>query len=203
MKPADLSKGMVGYLAGKPAQSAFTLVEMMVALGLFSLVMIGILGCHFTGLQFLEFVRPKVQNAQIVRETLGSLIEEVRAANSIAVGTGTVSTFTTVPSGSAQIGNAIRIYPTTTNTPYVYYFQDKSSGKLYRAGLNTSNLVAIATGVTNAAPFTLEDFKGTVFTNNQNSAALGVLIQMRQVSGWKGMSDTYQVRTRITRRNIL
>jgi prepilin-type N-terminal cleavage/methylation domain-containing protein len=186
-----------------PGSDAFTLTEMMVAMSLFSMVVLAILGCHFTGLEFMEFVRPKVQNAQFARETIGGLIEEARAANSITVGTGTFSSFTAVSTGSPQQGNAIRIYTTATNTPYIYYFADASSGTIYRAGLNSTNLVALATGVTNTQPFTLESYNGTIFTNNQNSAALGVLIQMRSISGWKKMTDTFQVRARITRRNIL
>ena len=71
-----------------PHRQAYTLVEMMVATGLFSLVILGVLACHLAGLRFQQLIQPKLLNAQYERQTIGRLIEEVRCANSLQVGTG-------------------------------------------------------------------------------------------------------------------
>ena len=182
---------------------AFTITEMLIATSVFSLAMIAILICHFAGLEFNEFVRPKVENSQYARETLSRIIEEVRSAKWIAVGTGTVSKFTPASATSRQTGNALRIYTTTNASPYVYYFADSFTGTLQKMPLSISNATTIATSVTNDQPFSLEDFGGNVLTNSQNNAVMSVLLQMNRPSSKSGMSDAYQVRAKTTRRNIL
>src|SRR2546429_573056 len=83
--------------------------QMMVAMAVLSLAIAAIITCNIAGLEFNEFVRPKVQNSQYARETLSRLIEEVRCANSTQVGTGTLSSFTAAAPNRPQRGNALRI----------------------------------------------------------------------------------------------
>jgi hypothetical protein len=182
---------------------AFTITEMMVAGGLFSLVVIGVMAAHLGSLRFAEFVRPKVQNSQYCREALGPLVEEARAAMSIQVGTGTISSFTAAAATKPQAGNAIKIFPTTNNSQYIFYYRDPASNILYKRGLNDSNAVRFADCVTNTTLFSLEDFRGVVLTNTQNSSVLGIVLQLKRDSAVSGISDSYQVATKVTRRNIL
>ena len=182
---------------------AFTITEMIIAMSVFSLAIAAIMACHLAGLEFNEFVRPKVENSQYARETLSRLIEEVRCATSTQVGAGTVSSFTAVGPNRPQTGNALRILTTTNATPYIYYFVDTFSGTVQKIPLGSSNAVTIATSVTNSTVFSMEDRSGTVLTNNQNNAVLSVLLQMLRPSSKSGMSDAYQIRAKTTRRNIL
>ena len=132
------------------------------------------------------------------------MIEEIRSANTVQVGTGTVSSFVLAATGKPQAGNAIRIYPTTNMNSYIYYFQDVTNKALRKVPLNTSNAVlTVATSITNAYPFTMETFTGTVLTNSQNNSVLSILLQMRRDSSISGMSDNYQIRSKLSRRNIL
>ncbi len=172
-------------------------------MSVFSFVMLGVLACHITGLQYYQALGPKLQNAQYVRQTVSKIIEEVRSANSVQIGTGTRSSFTAVGATNLQSGNALEIYPSTNTTQYVYYFWDSASQSLNRVGLNSSNAVPIATSVTNAAVFTMEDFSGTVQTNSQNNAVTSILLQITTISPKTRTPDWYQVRAKITRRNLL
>ena len=181
---------------------AYTLAEMMIAMSVFSLVIAAVLACHFAGLEFNEFVRPKVQNAQYARQTLSRIIEHVRCAISIQVGTGTKTSFTPVGSNRPQVGNALRIYPTTNATPYIYYYQDSFTSTVQMIPVGSSNDQTIATCVTNTNIFSMENFSGTVLTNNQSGAVLSMVLQMLRASDKSGMSDAYQVRAKVTRRNI-
>ena len=49
----------------------------------------------------------------------------------------------------------------------------------------------------------MEIFSGTTLTNPANNAVLSIQLQMRRDSNEQGVGDSYQVRSRITRRNIL
>jgi hypothetical protein len=186
-------------------RGAYTLVETVIAAAIFSLVLIAVLGCHIGGLKMNENVRPKVENSRYARETLAPLIEEVRSASSIQVGTGNaiVTNFSPAAASQPQTGNALKIFPTTNSTPYIYYFRDTNTGQVFKIPLSSSNSVKIATAVTNKTIFSMEDFKGTVLTNSQNNAVLSVLLQMQRNVVATGVSDTWQVRTKITRRAIL
>jgi hypothetical protein len=183
--------------------TGYTLAELAVSMGVFSLAVLGIMACHLAGLRFNLFILPKIQNAQYSRQTLAHLIEEVRCANSIQIGSGTASTFTKAGLTNTQSGNAIRIFPTTNTSQYIYYFRDSSSLTLNKKSLQATNTVVVANTVTNATVFYMQDFSGTVLTNNQNSAVLRVLLQMKRSQPITGASDPYQIEAKITRRNIL
>ena len=183
--------------------AAFTITEIMVAASLFSLIVIGVISCHFAGLRFSQFISPKLLNARYNRVMMGRLIEEVRSANSVQVGTGTISSFTAAGPYSPQTGNALRIYPSTNLANYVYYWRDPATKLVWRAPVGTTNAAIIAALVTNVVVFRMEDFSGNLLTNSQNNAVTSVTLQMLRTMPWNGIQDATQVRTRITRRNIL
>lgn len=178
-----------------------TLVEVMVASSLLAMVVLAILSCHIAGLRCTGFVLPKIQNAEYSRQLVSRMIEEIRCANTVAIGTGTVSAFTPAAANKPQAGNAIRVYPLTNSASFIYYFQDTNTWTVQRMDLNSNTLV-IADQVTNLLVFTMENFSGTVLTNPQNSCVLSMLLQMRRATTVQGVSDTLQVRSKITRRNI-
>ena len=98
----------------------------------------------------------------------------------------------------------MRIYPSTNMTQFVYYVLDSTNGWLKKIPVTDSNaVITVATGITNTTPFSLEDFKGTVLTNNQNRAVMSVLLQMRRESAVSKSADYFQIRAKVTRRNIL
>ena len=187
---------------GQRGSSGYTLVETMIAVSLFSLIVIGILAAHFAGLRFNQFAQPRLKNSQFLRQTVSRMIDEVRCANSVQVGSGTLITFTPAGATNLQSGNAVRIYPSTNLTQYVYYVLDSSS-TLSRVQTPSTNAQIVATAVTNSTVFTMEDYSGRVLTNSQNNAVLGILLQMKRDSNWRGISDSAQVRTKVTRRNLL
>jgi hypothetical protein len=188
---------------GSPCRQAYTLVEMMVASGLFSLVVLGILACHLAGLRFQQLIQPKLLNAQYERQTIGRLIEEVRCANSLRVGTGSLSTFTVAGPTNVQAGNALCIYTSTNTSQYIYYFHDLATATVRRVPFQSTSAAIIASAVTNHTIFAMQDFAGNALTNSQNNAVMSLLLQFYVASAWQGISDSVQVRTKVTRRNLL
>jgi hypothetical protein len=184
-------------------RAGHTLTELMMSSGLFTLVILGVLGCHFAGLRFYQFIQPKIQNAQYERQTVSRIIEEVRSANSLQIGSGTATSFTPAGPTNLQTGNALKIYMATNSTQCIYYFHDLASATVQKIALLTTNVATIASAVTNHNIFSMQDFAGNVLTNNQNSAVMSILLQFDRNSAWNGISDAAQVRAKITRRNIL
>jgi Ni,Fe-hydrogenase III small subunit len=180
-----------------------TLTETMIATALLGVVATAIAVCNIAGLKFTEFVRPKLDNARYGRQTISRIVEQVRCANSLQVGTGTATTFSNAPVNRPQSGNALKVFPTTNTSQYIYFYLDTNSQAVVQVDLGSSNGVAIATCVTNTTIFAMENFGGTTLTNPANNAVLSVQLQMRRDSNVKGVGDAFQVRSRITRRNIL
>ena len=195
--------GDLAQPGGSPHHQAFTLVEMMVATGLLSLVIVGILACHLAGLRFQQLIQPKLLNAQYERQTLGRLIEEVRCANSLQVGTGSLTNFIAAGPTNVQTGNALRIYTSTNTSQYIYYFHDLASATVRRVPFQGTSAAIIASAVTNHTIFTMQDFAGNALTNSQNNAVMSLLLQFCVASAWQGIPESAQVRARVTRRNLL
>ena len=63
--------------------------------------------------------------------------------------------------------------------------------------------MTVAQAVTNSVIFRIEDFSGAVLTNDQNQSVVDVFLQMRQPAFRREVVDSYQVRTKITRRAML
>ena len=187
----------------RQAEAGRTFAETMIAMALLTLVVSAIWITNIAGLKFSEYVRPKLDNARYARQTVARIIEEVRCANSIQVGTGTATTFSNAPANSAQAGNALKVFPSTNSSQYIYFYLDTNAQQMIQVDLGVSNGFTIARSVTNATPFRMENFSGTTLTNPANNAVLSIQLQMRRDSNEQGVGDSYQVRSRITRRNIL
>jgi len=181
-----------------------TLIEAMFATGLFGLMLIGVMAVYFSGIEFNQYIQPKILNSQYSRQTVARLIEEVRSANSLQVGTGGLTNFTQAGATNLQTGNALRIYMATNWTgPYILYFHDQATATVQRVPASSTTPAIIAAGVTNHVIFSFEDYAGNVLTNSQNNAVMSVLLQLKRTSSWKNITDAYQVRARATRRSIL
>jgi hypothetical protein len=195
--------GRTTFSLSDGSKTGHTVTELIISMSVFSLVVIGILACHLAGLRFNWFIQPKIENAQYARQTLSRVVEEVRCATSVQVGSGTSTTFVPAGATNLQAGNALRVYPSTNTSQYIYYYHDSAAACLKRIPLLGSSAVSIADSVTNDNVFAMEDFSGTALTNSQNNAVLSILLQMRRNLPIKGASDAYQIAAKITRRGIL
>jgi hypothetical protein len=182
---------------------AFTLSELLFTIALVVLVFGAVFVCQYYGMQMHAFIKPKLENADFARNTLAQLIEEVRSAQTIEVGQGNGATFVVAGTTNAQSGNAIRIRLAGNTGQSITYFRDSGTETLRKLPLGSSNYVTVAQSITNSTIFRVEDFSGAVLTNNQNQSVVDILLQMRQPAFRRDVSDSYQVRTKITRRAML
>jgi hypothetical protein len=190
---------------GRKKVRGFTLTEVLFTTALLVLVFAAVFLCQLYGMQMHNFIRPKLDNAAFARESLSALIEEVRCAQIIEVGQGTWTTFVAAGATNEQSGNALRVRLAGNTNQLIYYFRDPGTETLRKVALGTSNSVTVAGSVTNPVVFRFEDFRGGLQTNSQNQTVLDVFLQMRQdsVRLHHYSNDTYQIRTKMTRRAIL
>ncbi|MGC3960968.1 MAG: prepilin-type N-terminal cleavage/methylation domain-containing protein [Verrucomicrobiota bacterium] len=144
-----------------------TLVEIMVAMSVFSFAMIGLIYTHIYGLKLDQLVQSKLGASDQSRRSYSELCNDIRTAKGWAIGNGTDTSFTPINSGSQQKGNALKLYPTTktnfvinTNIFIIYHF-NPSAGELWRRG-NDSALQLVARDLTNNMFFQAENYRGDI-----------------------------------------
>ena len=116
----------------RKTQLAFTITEIMVASAIFSLAVAGAICAQLSGLQMSNIVGAKLTAAAAARLAAGEVRNDVRAAKLLYVGYGNSTFFSNAPAGSARMGDALQIYPTTDTNTYIRYFLDPDTQTLRR-----------------------------------------------------------------------
>ena len=196
--------------ARKPSRArnraGFSLPEMMIACGLFSLAVVGSLYAHVLGLKMSTFTQSKLRATHNARAALNIVRDDVRSSTTFTVGTGNFSSFTVPTNGAPQQGNALQIWPTADTNTYIRYYTDPSDQTLKRIANGGSSAQVIARYVTNQLAFGAEDFAGNVLTNNQNDRVLKMTLEFYQwefavlQSGGGNFADYYRLQTKVARR---
>jgi prepilin-type N-terminal cleavage/methylation domain-containing protein len=191
-----------------PGCKAFTLTELMVTLSLLLVILAGVLLSHFSGMQMFQLSRSKLGANEESRRAINLLMDEVRTAKLVKIGSGSINTFNEVQPDEKQQGSAIQIYPTASLTKYIRYFWDSSDNKLKRTTNGTSAVSIVANSITNSLVFTSEDHLGNILENNRNNRVIGLTLQFYQIQfpivkiGPGQLYDFYQIRAKITRRSL-
>lgn len=192
----------------KTRSAAFTFTEMMVTLSILSVILAGVLVAHLSGVRMFELAKSKLGANEESRKAINLLIDEVRTAKLVKIGSGDISSFSEVAANSKQQGSAIQIYPSATAGDFIRYFWDSSDNKLKRTTNGTTSLSIVANSITNSLVFTSEDYQGNTLSNNQNNRVIGLTLQFYQIQypiiliGPGQLYDFYQIRTKITRRAL-
>jgi len=187
---------------------AFSLVELQLSMGILAIVLGGALAAHFFGLRMFYRSRQTVGASQEARVVLGKMREEIRGCTSVVVGTGDYGAFKEVVGNQLQIGNAVRIFPTTNYNNYVVYYRDSDS-TMKKWDTTSKSLSVLAHNVTNQFVFAATDYNGNILTNNANNRVIEISLKFMQGKDGKsgtsygGLHDFYQVQTKATRRKIL
>lgn len=186
----------------RPA-AAFTLVELVIAMTVFLLLVVGILSATVFGLKMEETVEGKLISSDGARNALGKIADEVR--NCTFVWVGTVSTngdFTQLPNGVPQTASGLLIQPTTNAANYIVYFVDPTDSSFRRTTSTPGTTSIIAQSVTNLMVFTAQDYLGNVLTNSQNNRVIHVVLEFYQPQYQLPTSDYYKLETSVTRRAL-
>lgn len=148
-----------------------TLIEMIITMGIFGFAISALLAAYIFGLKQDQLVQSKLGASDESRRSFERVARDIRCANNHAVGNYNASTgvFTPTVNGTNQVGNAVRIYLSATNSNCIVYYFDTNSASgtwmLKRFHTGDSGSVTIATHLQNSCTFSAEDFTGAVQTS--------------------------------------
>ena len=190
------------------AQTAFTLAEIMVAMAVFSLVVIGVVYTHLFGMRLYGITESKLSSTDNARSAVNRVSDEIRAAKMVEIGKGDSASFSAIADNLPQIGNALQVYATTNTNSYVRYFMDPKANALESLAAGSTGVTVVARFATNNLAFRAEDFLGNVLTNNQDNRVIKMTLEFYQLQypvvriGPGYLYDYYRLQTKITRRAI-
>lgn len=162
---------------------AFTLVELMISMSIFSLVVMGLISVHLFGQRNDQLVLSKLGASDQSRIGFNKLVEDIRASKRYRVGNYSGNAFTPIANGSVQQGNAVRLNYTTAATNFIYYYFDTNAKQLWRRiDLQTPVLIAgsLTNRTTNSMSFRAENHRGAVQTDLTQKGVISALLEFAQ-----------------------
>jgi hypothetical protein len=180
----------------------------MTAMGLFSLVVIGVVSSQLFGMRTFNITSTRVSASDNARKVLNRVRDDVRSGKLLYVGSGSSTGFTHIALNSPHQGNALQIYPTTSTNVFIRYYLDTATQTLRRTASGTGQVQVLAPFLTNQIAFIAEDFRGHTLTNDQNNRVIKLVLDFYQWEfpvaqvGAGAFYDSYHLQTRITRRTI-
>ena len=216
--PLNLSRARV---------AGFTLVEMYVVLAVFAFLMIAIVATQFFAARVFTLAATKLTATAGARKVMNVMRDQIRAASSVQVGiyNPANNSFTNIPIGTPQIGNAVIIYSNnpnatvtfanmgSTNLGFIYFMNPQGSNICSVIYSNNAVLPAtlvnnIVVWITNYYAFDSEDANTGILTDYKCNRLIHVKFQFCQWEyplagvGNGAMYDYYQLQTRVAPRII-
>ncbi len=201
--------------------AGFTLVEIYVVMAMFTFLVIAIVSVQFFAARVYTLAATKLTATAAGRKVMNVIRDQVREGGVVQVGiyNPTTSTFTNIPIGSLQIGNALVIYTNnpnnqnTTNLGTIFFMNQQASNMCSVVVSNGTVMTAtlannIVVYITNYYVFDAEDAYTNTLTTYQNNRLIHVKFQFCQWEyplagvGGGAMYDYYQLQTRVAPRVI-
>jgi prepilin-type N-terminal cleavage/methylation domain-containing protein len=181
------------------AARAFTLTEILTAMAIFLMVVLGVVTLQIFGLQMNAISAGRLRSAASSLKVLDQVRDPVLGANSAVVGNGSGSSFTV----TGTTGNALQVYPGTNTANYLRFYVATNLDALYELNSTNNDLLLIATNVFNPSVFETVNFLGNVSSSSQEHYSIRMTLQFTQLEFTipaKGY-DYYTLETEMTPRN--
>jgi hypothetical protein len=212
--------GKIKNRPAPPSATGFTLVEMMMVVGIFLFIFVGVMvAVQLFGLRIYTLEATKLIATQGARTTVNQIRNSIRGAKTVYVGncsSESTNSFTLIGSTNTQSGNAVIVYPTTNTTWYTIYYLDTSTTTNTLNQFNVSNNAVtytqpLAQWITNQNVFDAENCDMSICTNYtslNNREIIHICLQFSQVEypiAYIGTNkfnafDYYQLNSRVFRR---
>jgi prepilin-type N-terminal cleavage/methylation domain-containing protein len=183
-----------------------SLVEMMVAIAIFSLVILSTVAMQIYAARVYTLAATKLSATEEARTAMNDVRDQVRGARLVYVGDYVYTTgnppddFHAMTNGDLQQGNALMIYPTTTTNCFTlvylqpgYKTNNFTSFANNGAPLGTNSLLMVtytngalvlsndvADFITNQIVFDAENFEGAILSSNQNNYIIHLTLNFSQ-----------------------
>jgi Tfp pilus assembly protein PilW len=168
---------------------AMTLAEMLVTMGIFSLVVIGMVYVQMFIMKYDEMTCSQIGASEMSRMSFNDLVSDIRSSWTWAVGTGNQTSFTPAPNSSPQEGNALQLSTTQNTNNFVRYFFTTNATaavtnfSLCRMTNGMSSCTVIAQNLTNnfyTNMFVAEDYLGNMLTTYRYKYVIHVTLEFCQ-----------------------
>jgi hypothetical protein len=206
--PARRGEGRGETQSPRDPRAAFTITEMMIAGGLFSLVVVGTILSHVTGLKLCTVTQTKLKATHTARAAVNRTREDIRSSTLVEVGNYIGTNFIYISSTNPRVGNALQIHPTSNTNVWIRYYVDLSDQTLKRVANSPASFETVANYVTNRFPFVAEDYAGRVLTTDQNNRVIRMTLEIYQFEfaslnrAGSNSFDYYRVQTKVARRAL-
>lgn len=198
--------GHKGVSQSKSLIAGMSIPELLVAIGIFSITVLGLITLNLFGLRQDYLVQSKLGASDQSRRSFVQLMTDIRGAKNIRVGNGNISGFTPIAYNELQRGTALQINLTTDTNSYIRYFYDQSTGELRRRTSATTSYHVVADHLTNSLFFQAEDYRGNVLYDGTHNYVIRTVLQFTQYQypltkvGPGYLYDYYKLEFKCTRR---
>ena len=184
---------------GATTAHAFTSAEIMTALAIFSLVVIAMVSLQTFGFKMNALTASKLKSTAAGLKVLDQIRDRVREADSVVVGNGNSTSFTT----TGTSGNALQIYPGTNANDYLRFYVATNTTTLYELDSLNGQVSVIAANIVNLSAFQAVDFQGNISSSSQEHYAIRLTLQLRQLKYTVPTNtyDYYTLETEMTPRS--
>ncbi len=184
MRTEYCSNRNTGSLQSIRRLGGLTLPETMITMGVFSLLVIGMVYTAMFCMRLDELANSKAGASDSARRGFDLLSGDIRSAKMWFIGSGNQSTFTPCGNATNQQGNALRVHYTTDTNAYVVYFFDTNACSLYRYTTGMSASKQVVSGLTNASgsgmSFHAERYDGTTLSDLQFKYVIVAVLEFCQ-----------------------
>jgi len=181
-------------------QTAFTLPELLVAITIFSFLVMGIVLAHLYGLSMFRITENTLTVTASARTAVGRMTDEIRTCNKALIGNVKGGAFVALLNGEVQQGNSLLIYPSATSSNFIAYFVNPSDQTFRRSTSSPGSAVIVAETVTNTIVFQAENHLGQVLTNNANNRVIHFNLEFFQAHRHRRVAEYYKLESSVTRR---
>lgn len=185
--------------------AAFTLVEIMVAMLVFSFLIAAMMMFQLFGMRIYTLSTTKMVADAGGLKTLNQIRDQIHSCQLAYVGIYSNASvgFNIIPSGLANIGNAVQIFTTndSSSSQYTIFYQDPVHTNICSVSNNV--VTVLAQSVTNFYCFQAEDCAGNLLMQDQDNKTIKITLQFVQweypivTAGGGNAQDFYYLRTRV------
>lgn len=177
--------------------TGFTLPELLISIGVFAFLVIGIVFANLYGLSMFHITETTLNATDAARKTMGKMTDEIRTCSGAWIGNVKTGAFMAQLDGEVQQGNSLLI---SNNASYVMYFVNPSDKTFRRTTSTPGSAAVLAEFVTNAVVFSAQNHLGQVLTNNQNNRVIHLNLEFYQAKRALQIAQYYKLETSVTRR---
>jgi hypothetical protein len=189
---------------------AMTLVEIMITMGVFTMMVLAMITSHLLGLRTDQFVESKLGASETARRGFDKMANEIRAAKNWQVGNMSGMNFVDIPDGQTQAGSTLQIslktnaYPMVP--PYILYYFTNISGdnQLCRFHTGDAAPTVLASNLIDTLTFSAENYSNSVMTSLTYRYVIHYTLKFREYQfpltkvGTNYLYDLYKIEFRLT-----